>query len=175
MDVFVVNFSDAKNIKPELLQGFRHKELKNKEKEKEHCFAYLMLDRILKEVYKIQNREVEFVNKKPYLKTRELFFSISHSKEYLVLCFSKSECGIDIEKITQRDFLSISKRMNFSSKTLEEFYCDWTKYEAEYKLGSTSKNIMQTKFKSYMITAVSEDSKETFEIYIQNGEEFPNL
>ena len=39
MDIFVVNFSDADNIKPELLQEFRHKELKNKAKEKEHCFA----------------------------------------------------------------------------------------------------------------------------------------
>ena len=175
MDIFVVKFSDADNVKPELLLEFGHTEFTNKKKEKEHCFAYLMLDRILKEVYKIQNREIEFVNKKPYLKTRELFFSISHSKEYLALCFSKSECGIDIEEIFQRDFVSISKRMNFTSKTLEEFYYNWTKYEAEYKLGVESKNIMQTELENYIITAVSENPKEAFEIYIQNGEEFPNL
>lgn len=177
MDIFVVNFSNADNIKPELLQEFRHKEFKNKEKEQEHCFSYLMLDRILKEVYKIQNRKIEFVNKKPYLQTKELFFSISHSKEYLVLCFSKSECGIDIEKITKRDFVSISERMNFPSKTLEEFYFNWTKYEAEYKLGGRDKckSMKQSKFEGFAITAVSSNPQEIFEIYIQNPNNFSKL
>ena len=67
--------------------------------------------------------------------------------------------------------------MNFSSKTLKEFYFDWTKYEAEYKLGGSDKgkSIVQTVFENYMITAVCEKPQEIFEIYIQNGETFSNL
>lgn len=176
MDIFVINTSDADNIKPELLDEFRHKEFKNEKKQKEHCLSYLMLDRILKEVYKTENREIEFVNGKPFMKTREKYFSLSHSRGYVVVGISDNDCGLDIEKITNRDFKSIAKRMNFPSKTLEEFYFDWTKYEAEYKLGSNKyKNIMQTLFESYAITAVSSNSNEKFEIYIQNGETFPNL
>ena len=144
MDIFVVNISDAENIKPELLEAFRHKEFSNLKKKKEHCFSYLMLDRILKEVYKIQNREIEFLNSKPYLKSREKFFSLSHSGEYLVIGFSDNECGVDIEKIKPRDYKAISERMNFGSNTLEDFYKDCTKYEAEYKLGTKAESIIQT-------------------------------
>lgn len=175
MDIFVINVSDINNIKPELLEEFRHKDFLNEEKKKEHCFSYLMLDRILKEVYKIKNRKIEFINKKPYLNTREKYISISNSDEYLIIAVSDNECGVDIEKIKNRDFKSISKRMHFPANTLEEFYFDWTKYEAEFKLGSKHKNIKQTKLNNYVLTAVSSNIQENFDIYIQNGEEFPNV
>ena len=175
MDIFVINTSDSDNIKPELLEEFRHKEFSNANKKKEHCFAYLMLDRILKEVYKIEKREIEFIDNKPYLKNRDKFFSISHSKEILAIAFSENECGIDVEKITDRDFKAIAERMNFPSKTLEEFYFDWTKYEAEYKLGAAANSIKQIIADGYALTAVCENFQETFDIYIQNGEQFPNL
>lgn len=175
MDIFVINTSAADNINTELLEEFRHKEFKNKVKEKEHCFSYLIADRILREVYGLENRDLEFVNGKPYLRTREKFFSLSHSGEYVVLVFSGNECGVDIEQIKNRDYVSIAERMKFNVSTLNEFYSEWTKYEAEYKLGGRCKSIMQTPFENYMITAVSECSQETFEIYIQNGDSFSNL
>ena len=176
MDIYVINITDADNIKPELLEEFRHKDFTNLKKQKEHCLSYLMTDRILKNVYNIENREIKFVNGKPLLKTREKFFSISHSGDYLVIAFSDSDCGVDIEKMKDRDFVSISERMKFNADSLEEFYLEWTKYEAEYKLGSTGKykSIKQTFLNDYAITAVSENVQETFEIYIQNGETFSN-
>lgn len=172
MDIFVIKISESNNIKPELLEDFRHKKFSDSKKQKEHCLSYLMTDMILKSVYNIENREVEFDNGKPYLRTREKFFSISHSGEYIVLAFSGSECGVDVEMMKERDFVSISKRMKFNSKTLEEFYAEWTKYEAEYKLGSKYKSIKQMTAKDCMITAVSSNSQEEFEIYILNGESF---
>jgi len=175
MDIFVISTSDSDNIRPELLEEYKHKEFSNKEKQKEHCFSYLMLDRILREVYKIENREIEFVNKKPYLKSREKFFSVSHSKGYIVIAFSDAECGVDIEKIVERDFKAISERMNFVSSNLEEFYQWWTKYEAEYKLGEKAKNFYQALYDGYSLTAVSSNVQEKFELFIQNGEEFPNI
>lgn len=177
MDIFVINISDADNIKPELLEEFRHKDFSNAKKKKEHCFSYLMADRILKEVYGIENRDIEFINGKPYLQSREKYFSISHSREYILIGFSDNECGVDIEQIRERDYVSIAERMNFNASNLEEFYSEWTRYEAEYKLGGRGKykSIMQNSFENYMITAVSEKFQERFEIYIQNGETFSNL
>lgn len=175
MDIFIIKISDADNIKPELLEEFRHKDFKDLKKQKEHCFSYLMADRILKGVYNIENRELDFLNGKPYLKTRKKYLSISHSCEYLVIAFSDNNCGVDIEKIKNRNYVSISKRMNFNADNLEDFYKEWTKYEAEYKLGEEAKSIMQTDYDDYMITAVSSNIQEKFDIYIQNGEEFPNL
>ena len=175
MDIFVINKSDINNIEPELLEQFRYKTISNKNKLSEHCLSYLMLDRILKEVYKIENRELEFVKGKPYLKNRQKFFSISHSGEYVLIGFSDSECGVDIEKIKNRDIDSISKRMNFRSKTLDDFYKDWTKYEAEYKLGQKCAAFFQNSFHGYMITSVCSNIQEKFNFYIQNGEKFSNL
>lgn len=175
MDIFVIFIKDADNIKPELLEQFRFKRISNPQKLKEHCFAYLMLDRILKDVYKIGSRELIFVNNKPYLKNRQKFFSISHSEEYTAIGFSDTECGIDIEKVKNRDYKSIAKRMNFVCNNLEEFYQCWTKYEAEYKLGKTSESFYQNIINDYILTAVSKNSQEEFNIYIQNGETFPNL
>lgn len=175
MDIFVINTNNADNIKPELLEEFRHKKITNRKKLREHCLSYLMLDRILKEVYKIENYELEFVNNKPYLKNRQKYFSLSHSGDYIVIVFSAFDCGVDIEKIKSRDFVAISQRMNFDSKTLKEFYYEWTKYEAEYKSGAETKSIKQTNIGDYALTAVSTGIEESFEIYIQSGETFPNL
>ena len=176
MDIFVIKIADADNIRPELLEEFRYKDFSNEKKKKEHCLSYLMTDRILKNVYNIENRELDFVGGKPFLKSGEKFFSISNSGEYLVIAFSGSNCGIDIEKIKDRDFVSISNRMKFDADSLEGFYMEWTKYEAEYKLGGRGKykSIKQTLLNGYAITAVSDNIQETFEIYIQNRETFSN-
>ena len=175
MDIFVINTIAADNVSSELLEQFRYKNFSNEKKKKEHCFAYLMTDRILKDVYKIEKREIEHIKEKPYLKTREKYFSISHSGDCILIAFSDNECGADIELMKKRDYRAISERMQFDVSTLTDFYAEWTKYEAEYKLGAKYKSIFQNHINNYMITAVSSDSQEIFEIYIQNGEEFSNV
>jgi len=168
MDIFVINIDCSENIEPDLLKSFQKKAFSSDVKLKEHSLAYLMLDRILREVYAVENREIEYKDKKPYLKNKKKFFSISHSNEYIVLAFSDYECGVDIEEIKERDFQAISKRMKFNSATLEEFYVDWTKYEAEYKLGEKAQGTKCFKLEDYMIFACSNNKKEKFELFIQN-------
>ncbi len=126
-----------------------------------------MLDRILKDVYKITEYELVFINKKPYLKNREKYISLSHSEDYAAICFSDNECGIDIEKMTERNFKKISERKNFVAETAEDFYKNWTLYEAEYKLACEAKSHKHIQFKDYMLTAVSDNINEEFIIYIQ--------
>ena len=175
MDIFIIEKNNTKKISSDLLNEFRYKNISNKKRLYEHCFSYIMLDKILKEVYHIENREIEFVNGKPFLLNREKFFCISHTKKYIALCFSDNDCGIDIEQIKKRDYEAIAKRMNFSCTTQEEFYYEWTRYEAEYKLNDKPQSIKQFKYEDSIITALSNDLTELFNIYIQNGDFFSNL
>ena len=174
MDIFILDVADADNISLKILKEFQKKEISDKKKLSQHCLSYLMVDRILKEFYNIKDREVTFFGKKPFLKTREKFFSISHSNDYIALAFSDYDCAIDIEKIKLREFESISKRMGFKCNTLEEFYNEWTKYEAEYKLGKPLQKLKKMRYKDYVLSAASVNIQEEFEVYIQNANIFPN-
>lgn len=175
MDIFIIEVTDADNVHMELLKEFQKKEFSDSKKWNQHCLSYLMVDRILREFYQIENREVIFCGKKPFLKTREKFFSISHSEDFIALAFSDYDCGIDIEKVKLRNFEEISVRMGFKCNTLEEFYNAWTKYEAEYKLGKPAQKFKKIHFEDYIVTASSVNIQEEFEVYIQNGQIFPNV
>ena len=168
MDIFIINTNNVDYIDEDLLKQFEHKKFSNVAKWREHCLAYLMLDRILREVYKISDRNISFKNGKPYLLNGDKHFSISHCKQVISIAFSDCDCGVDIEQIKQREYKKIAVRKNFNSNSLEEFYCDWTKYEAEYKLNGIAQAYKQFQYEEYMITAVSKNPQEDFEIYIQN-------
>ena len=167
MDIFVIKTNSVDNLDIDLLKEFQKKEITDTNTLKTHCFSYLMLDRILKNHYNINNQEIIFYGKKPFLKSREMFFSISHSGEYIVLAFSTHDCGVDIEQIKLREFGAISKRMGFQCNTLEEFYVEWTRYEAEYKLGKPAQKKKKFHFDNYIITATSVNVSEEFDIFIQ--------
>lgn len=168
MDIFVIKITNADTIDKDLLKQFQKKEISNPKTWNSHCFSYLMLDKILKEVYKIEDRVIIFENKKPLLKSRKKHFSISHSKDFIAIAFSDFNCGIDIEKIKSRDFEKISKRKNFKAHTIEEFYQEWTKFEAEYKLNSKVFSSKNFQIENYSLTAVSENPDEKYEIYFSN-------
>ena len=175
MDIYIIETNDSEYIDTKLLFRYRKRDISNEKKLKIHCLAYLMLDRILKNIYKIENRNIVFENGKPFLENKNKHFSISHSGEYIAICISDNICGIDIEQNKKRNFIAIGKRMKFQAATLDDFYLDWTKYESEYKLGKSSNSIKQFKYNNYTITASSAYKDEDFEIFIQNTNEFPNL
>lgn len=165
MDIFIINIEKANAVSEDLLQEFGNKSFANKQKEKTHRFAYLMLDRILRNFYHIENPDLDCENEKPVLKNKEKYFSISHSGVYIVLGFSNFKCGIDIEQIKHRNYLKISERMGFNSTSLKDFYHNWTEYEANYKLGHESESVYSFEIPEYTVTAVSDNPRETFEVY----------
>ena len=59
--------------------------------------------------------------------------------------------------------------MKFEANTLGEFYEEWTKYEALYKLGKNVEygSIANFDLDDYALTAVSEDPCEEFELFFQ--------
>lgn len=175
MDIFIIETKDSKNVDINLLKEFQYHEFKNEGKCLEHCFSYLMVDRILTNLYNISEKEIEFISGKPFLKTREKYLSISHSGEYIALAFSDNDCGIDIEEIKERDFQSISERMGFNCNSKEDFYYEWTKYESEYKLSVFPKYTKQLRYENYVISVSMPCEHEKFELYIQNGNNFSNV
>ena len=169
MDIYIIKVIAADEVHKELLKQFQKKNISEANAWNRHCLSYLMLDRILREVYFIQDREIVFENKKPKLKNGKKQFSISHSKDFIVIVFSDSNCGVDIEINKQRDFRKIAEKMGFSAKTIDEFYHQWTKYEAEYKLGTKTASQKTFQYENYTITAVSENPDEEYEIYFQSN------
>ena len=165
MEIFIIDSRKANSVPQSLLQKFGYGKYYDKNKEKVHQFSYLMTDRILREFYKIENCSLTFQNEKPFLETKEKHFSISHSGVYIAIAFSDFNCGINIEETKPRNYEEISKRMNFESGSLREFYYNWTKYEAEYKLGEKAGSLYTTEIPKYIITAVCVNRDEKFEIY----------
>ena len=172
MDIYVIGLSDFKDRT--LIEKFAKKQFSDKNKLFTHCCTYYALDKILENNYQITNREIVFEHGKPFLKNSQKCISLSHSNNYAVVAVSDFDCGIDIEKIKKRDYKAISKRMNMVCKSLEEFYSAWTKYEAEYKMAKDTKSSKKYKIEDYILTAVSSNEKEDFQIVFQNLTDFSN-
>lgn len=173
MEIFIIEISNAEKVKEETLKQFQKKEISDETKWKIHCLSYLLVDKFLEEVYGIESREVVFDDGKPILIDGGKHFSISHSEDLIAIAFSDSNCGVDIEKIKLREFTKISERMGFEAETLGEFYQEWTKYEALYKLGKDIEygSVANYDLDDYALTAVSEDPCEEYEIYYQEEKE----
>lgn len=125
---------------------------------KEYNAGRYIVEYAAKNFFNIKNLEIEIINDKPKYKYSDIQFSISHSHNIAAVCFDKHPVGFDIEFIKQRDFIPIAKRMNFVLKenTLNEFYREWTKFEAEYKLQQKSKNFFSSLFQEkYIMTVAS--------------------
>lgn len=169
MDIFIIKINDQDcELLKDALQDFRYKEISNPRKLFEHCLTYLMLDRILEDFYSIEDRTLDFINGKPFLKSNLKKFSISHSNDYIVLAFSDFDCGIDIEKNKLRDFSPIAKRMKFPEcQTLGDFYTAWTTYEAEYKLAKPYNSATTWLVGDYTLTAVSENPDEHYKVFME--------
>lgn len=174
MEIFIIETTNnLEKIKPETLERFQKKEFADENKRKTHCLSYLLVDKFLEEVYGIESREIVFDEGKPILIDGGKHFSISHSEDLIAIAFSDTNCGVDIEKVKLREFSKISKRMGFEAETLGEFYQEWTKYEALYKLGKNVEygSVANFDLDDYSLTAVSEDPCEEYELFYQIDKE----
>lgn len=169
MEIYIVDICNIEKVQDDTLKLYQKKDFSDENKRKIHCLAYLLVDKFLEEVYGIESREIIFEDGKPVLIDGGKHFSISHSEDLIAIAFSDTNCGVDIEKIKLREFGKISERMNFEAETLGEFYQEWTKYEALYKLGKDIEygSVANFDLDDYALTAVSEDPCEEYEIYYQ--------
>ena len=170
MEIFIIEANSTEKVLEETLNKYQKKEISDEEKRRIHCLSYLLVDKFLKEYYDIENTQLVFEDGKPILLDGGKYFSISHSDEYIALAFSDTNCGVDIEKFKLREFEKISERMGFEANTLGEFYEEWTRYEALYKLGKENEygSVATFDLDGYVLTAVSEDPCEEFDLYFQD-------
>jgi phosphopantetheinyl transferase len=96
----------------------------------------ILVERVAREHYGIEDTRIELRKKKPHFVASELCFSISHSKDFVAVCFDDNPVGFDIENISLlRNFEGLAERYGLSSSDPREFYKFWCGHEAKYKLG----------------------------------------
>ncbi|MCL1908789.1 MAG: hypothetical protein FWG12_05415 [Holophagaceae bacterium] len=74
-------------------------------------------------------------NGRPYVEGNPVFFSMTHTGDFLVLAVDDNPVGIDAELMKQRNFTKLSAW--FFGETIpgcEDFYRRWTRFEAGLKL-----------------------------------------
>lgn len=150
-----------KSINREELEKFSDgRKYASEEKYLEHLCGLYLTKYVAKHYYDVKNPEIEYQNGKPFFKSREICFSISHSNNIVLAAFNNRNIGVDVEFMRPRDYQKIMKRYDCMDEniTKEGFYRFWTLHEAEIKLGSKVKSSYSAMLEdAYMITCVSDD------------------
>ena len=94
--------------------------------------------------------------------------SIAHKDNLVVVAFSNDLVGVDIENTTvQRDFAAMCEMLNLKkTENPTDFYKCFTKYEAEYKLGTKSKCVHFFDYDKYLICVASNQPFEKPELTV---------
>jgi len=161
MEIFYLKKSRIYNILDfKSLEYFSdNRRYSSQDKYYEHLLGLFLARFVAKNIYNIENTEIELKNKKPCFRFSDLNFSISHSQDVILCAFSKNSIGADVEYIRERDFSLILSRYgdNIENPTKEYFYKFWTKHEALIKLGVQEKSSFNIVLeKDYMLTCVSD-------------------
>ena len=150
-----------KSVSRESLEIFSDgREYQSEDKYLEHLCGIFLTKFIAKHIYDIKNLEIEYKNGKPFFKSCEVCFSISHSNNIVLVAFNNRNIGVDVEFMLPRDYQKILNRYNVEHKnpTKIEFYRFWTLHEAEIKLNRNVRSLYSTMLeKDYLITCVSDD------------------
>lgn len=164
MDIFYLRKREfLEKINYESLKTFSDgREFNSKDKESEHLLGIFLTKFIAKHIYDIKNTEIEIKNNKPFFKSAKLYFSISHSKDIVLVAFNNSNIGADIEYMEEnKNFKHIMNRYGIktTNPTAKEFYKFWTGLEAEIKLGNNNIKSLHSEIleKDYMLTYVSDN------------------
>ena len=160
MDIFFTNINKFKQTHDRaFLSNYADIELKNEKRFYEYTIGRYMVKYIAQNIYNIKDTCITVnASGKPVFKESKLYFNISHSKEYIVVCFDYCNCAIDIEYIKPRNLEKLSKYLKKKFENLEDFYKFWTQKEAVYKLNGSSKGSFSGYFKEdYYLTVLSEN------------------
>ena len=167
---------------------------------KRSILGEMLARKAIYEICGINQEEIEFYRTekgKPCCKNANVFFSISHSKNYVVCVADKNEIGVDIEfirpvepRITRISCTESDKEyifgtsnpdleaLKFTDESLLRFFKVWTAKEAYFKyLGTGIEGLRTVSYKeiSPLCTTVSKNgfvlsiySKEKSEINFEN-------
>lgn len=152
MEIFVANISDFENklhVCSTCLSEEEKNHLKsiyNPQVKNRFIVSKALTRNILSQKLRIPTNKLEFIKNekgKPSIKDCPYHFSVSHSGDLFAIALGREEVGIDVEHMKERNFISIAKhnfskeavnRIITSSNQKEEFYREWTLFEAAVKL-----------------------------------------
>lgn len=162
MDIFYLKKSEfLPCIKDESLLAFSDgRNFNSKDKEIEHLCGIFLTEFVAKNIFDIENPKIEIINNKPFFKSRQMYFSISHSNDIVLTAFNSTNIGADIEYMRDRNFKPVLERYHQKIKnpTKEAFYRFWTLKEAEIKLNSETQSIFSKIIEqNYVLTCVAND------------------
>jgi hypothetical protein len=122
----------------------------------EHPNSQLFVEKVAREHYGLDDTRIELRKKKPHFVASELCFSISHSKDFVAVCFDNNPVGFDIENISLlRNFEGLAKRYGLTSSDPREFYKFWCGYEAMFKLGTPALSVKSFEIVDNYMAAVA--------------------
>ncbi len=128
---------------PFIIQN-RIKKKKRPSKKLSSLAAYLLLQKVIKKQFAVSLEDIKYKDSgKPYFENKNIFFSLSHSQNKIVVAISdESRLGIDIEQERELD-INNSLFAFFSeveteailqqSQPLQTLLCYWSKKEALVK------------------------------------------
>ncbi len=137
MDIFYSRISKIKKLYDKaFLQKYADIELKNEKRFYEYTIGRFLTKNAAKNYYKAEYTDIIINdNGKPVFKNSDLYFSISHSNDIVIVCFDKFPVGLDLEYIKPRNLVKLSAYFKKQFNSLDDFYKFWTLKEAAYKLG----------------------------------------
>ncbi len=158
MEIYYINTDEFLKTRDTdyLLRYAEGREFKSFKRFTQFAMGRFLVKTVAKKLYGLADTEIVIENDKPKFKNGGIFFSISHSGNFVAAAFDTAECGLDIEEMKQRDFEALSARYDREFHTAEDFYKFWTEYEAEIKLQQKAADSYSCVFRqNFMLTAVS--------------------
>jgi len=98
-------FKSIKSFKQDKIKSLANDELK-----RESIVGEYLLIKGLKQFFNIDYNNIEIIKNskgKPFIKDKNIYFSISHTDNFVVCALSNKEIGIDVEKIKEVNLKTI--------------------------------------------------------------------
>jgi len=163
MDCIEIYYLNIDKILPfvsvDNLDLFLDKSFKSENRKFQYAFGRFLLMFGLKK-YGVHNPNIIIKNKKPCLEDNRVCFSISHSKNIVMVAFYNHNIGVDIEYMKKRNYSKIFKYYGLVDKTPDKknFYKFWTELEAGIKLQDKVESFYTLEFLDNFMLSVSVNS-----------------
>lgn len=158
MKIFYIEVDNfKKKHSKDFLIPYANIECKTEKRFYEYTIGRYLVRKAAQQYYHIEDNSI-IINDdgKPLFKSNPIHFSISHSKDIVMVCFDIYNCGIDVEYNKNRNLEELSNLFDQDFKTLESFYKFWTLRESSIKLAdSINYQHFQKLNKNYYFTVVS--------------------
>lgn len=161
MDIFYLDTKNFSEKEIDEITAQSDRTFGSLKRQREYALGRFVVNYIAQNFYKIKCPKIEIKNKKPYFSDCNLNFSISHSKDIVLVAFDRFPLGADVEFMRRRDYAKLFDYYKLSpeSKDTETFYRFWTEYEAEIKLQSKPQSTLTMKIlPEYILTLASNQS-----------------